>query len=155
MQLVLYDGKDKVNATLKDVLYVPKKQENLLSLPSITDKDAEVQLKGQHCKIIINGNVYSIGHKHGKLYKLNVGPEQSCCFGSTVANDEKALWHYRYGHLGYDNLKLLHNKSMVDGLSWKPNEQTDRKCDFSQYKVANHFKELFTKENSAFRTQTQ
>ena len=45
LQLVLYDGKDKVNATLKDVLYVPKIQKNLLSLPSIADKDVEVQFK--------------------------------------------------------------------------------------------------------------
>ena len=80
LQLILYDGKDKVNATLKDVLYVPKIQKNLLSLPSLTDKDAEVQFKGKHCKKIINGNAYSIGHKHGKLYKLNVNPEQLCCF---------------------------------------------------------------------------
>ena len=79
LQLVLYDGKDKVNATLKVVLYVPKIQKNLLSLPSVTDKDAEVQFKGQHCKIIINGNAYSIGHKHGKLYKMNVPGES--CFG--------------------------------------------------------------------------
>ena len=151
LQLVLYDGKDKVNATLKDVLYVPKIQKNLLSLTSITDKDAEVQFKGQHCKIIINGNVYSIGHKHGKLYKLNVDPEQSCCFGSTVANDDNALWHYRYGHLGYDNLKLLHNKSMVDGLSWKPNEQTDRKCEGCAY--GKQSRQPFSKNCSQKNTQ--
>ena len=78
LQLVLYDCKDKMNATLKDVhqaLYVPKIQKNLLSLPSVTEKDAEVQFKGQHCKTIINGNAYGICHKHGKLYQLNVDPE--------------------------------------------------------------------------------
>ena len=39
------------------------------------------------------------------------------------------LWHYRLGHLGYDNVKLLYNKSMVDGLQLNPKQETDRACD--------------------------
>ena len=55
--------------------------------------------------------MYSFGQKHGKLYKLNLEPIHSSCFGET-ANDEKSLplWHCRYGHLGNDNLKLLYEK---------------------------------------------
>ena len=37
--------------TFKDVLYVPKKQNKLLSLPSITNKGAEVQFKNSHAKL--------------------------------------------------------------------------------------------------------
>ena len=116
--MLIYDGKDKVNIILKDVVFVPKLQHKLLSLPSITEKGAEVRFKGQSCKIMINEKVYSIGHKHGKLYKLISEPEESCCFGSTNENDASlSLWHYRYRHLGYDNVKLLYNKSMVHGMN--------------------------------------
>ena len=67
---------------------------------------------------MINDNVYSIGHKHGKLYKLNSEPEASYCFGSTdVKGNSLSMWHLRFGHLGYDNLTLLDNKSLVGGLS--------------------------------------
>ena len=119
VHLSVFDGLEKINVTLKDVLYVPKIQNKLLSLPSITNKGAEVQFKGQSCKVIIitfyvrdrlNHKVYSIGHKHGKLYKLNSEPEPYCCFGSTDVKDNSlSMWHLHFGHLGYDNLKLLDN----------------------------------------------
>lgn len=30
--------------------------------------------------------------------------------------DESWLWHRRFGHLNFHNLKLLHQKKMVEGL---------------------------------------
>ena len=129
VHVLVYDGEEKLNVTLKDVFYVPKIQHKLLSLPSITEKGVEVQFKGQSCKILINDKVYSIGHKHGKLYKLNSEPDHSCCFGSTGAIDDNVLWHHRYGHLGYDNLKLLCSKSMVNGMTLNTQEQIVRECE--------------------------
>ena len=98
----IFDGLEKISVTLKDVLYVSKIQNKLLSLPSVTNKGAEVQFKGHSCKIMINDKVYSTGHKRGKLYKLNSEPEASCCFGSTDVKDNSlSMWHSRFGHLGY------------------------------------------------------
>ena len=110
VHLSVFDALEKINVTLKDILFVSKKQNKLLSLSSITNKGAKVQFKGQSCKIII-------GHKHGKLYKPNSEPEASCCFWSADVKDNSlSMWHLRFGHLGYDNLKLLGNKSLVGGL---------------------------------------
>ena len=81
VHLSVFDGLEKVNVVLNDVLHVPGIQNKLLSLPSVTDKGVEVQFKGQNCKVMIENKVYSIGHKHGKLCKLNSEPEASCCFG--------------------------------------------------------------------------
>ena len=39
LHLSVFDGTENVNITLKDVLYVPKIQKRLLSLPSMTQKD--------------------------------------------------------------------------------------------------------------------
>ena len=129
LHLSVFDGTEKVNITLKDVLYVPKIQKRLLSLPSMTQKNVEVRFKGQFCKILIDEKLYSIGHKHGKLYKLNSEPIESSFFGETESNEKSlSLWHCRYGHLGYDNLKLLHEKSMVDGLNLNSKDQVDRNC---------------------------
>ena len=42
---------------------------------------------------------------------------ESYCFGSSGNKDSSpSLWHYSYGHLGYENLKLLIDKSMVNGF---------------------------------------
>ena len=130
VHLSVFDGLEKINVMLEDVLYVPKIQNKLLSLPSVTNKGAEVQFKGQSCKVIINDKVYSIGHKHGKLYKLNSEPEASCCFGSTDVKDNSlSIWHLCFGHLGYDNLKLLDNKSLVVSLSSDQKEAFDGQCE--------------------------
>ena len=90
LHLSVFDGTEKVNITLKDVFYVPKIQKRLLSLPSMTQKDVEVRFKGQFCKILSDEKLYSIGHKHGKLYKLNSEPIESSFFGETESN-EKSL----------------------------------------------------------------
>ena len=83
----VYNGTEKVNVALKDVLYVPKIQNKLFLLPSITEKGATVEFKGQSCTVIIDDKAYKIGHKHGKLYKLNSTlKDAACCFNNS---DEK------------------------------------------------------------------
>lgn len=69
---------------------------------------------------------------YGKLYKLNtIKPrnEETCCIGKTIKQDSIELWHQRYGHLGYDNLKLLNDKEMVNGLNIDTKEAVDRICE--------------------------
>ena len=125
--LTVYDGTEKVNVVLKDVLYVPKIQTKLLSLSSIIEKGAAVEFKGKSCKITIDDNSYNIGHKHGKLYKLNLIPKDETCYlGKANSEESLSLWHLRYGHLGYDNVKLLNNKAMVDGMKINLKEEFSR-----------------------------
>ena len=74
LRFTVYDCTEKVDVVLKDVLYVPKTQNKLLSLPSMAERGAEIQFKGQFCKVIIDDKSFAIAHKHGKLYKLNTEP---------------------------------------------------------------------------------
>ena len=58
-----------------------------MSLPSMTQKGATVEFKGQLCTVIIDDKAYQIGHKHGKLYKLNsTARDATCCFGHSDEN---------------------------------------------------------------------
>ena len=38
------------------------------------------------------------------------------CYIGKVDNDLIELWHQRYDHLGYDNLKLLKDQEIVNGM---------------------------------------
>ena len=70
-----------------------------------------------------------IGHKDDKLFKLNTEEVCPAYFASPRARDNSVkLWHKRFGHLGYDNLKLLNEKGMVEGLNLKADESFDRNC---------------------------
>eukprot|EP00794_Sanderia_malayensis_P011553 gene11553-biopygen9222 len=149
--LLVHDGNETLNMSLKSVLYVPKIRNKLLSLPSLTEKGVEVQFKGQSCKLVINYKVYNIGHKHGKLYKLNLEPENTCCYASTKATDDLSLWHNRFGHLGYDNLKMLSDKSMVDGMEHKGKTEMNKECESCAFGKQN--RSPFPKKSSHRCTQ--
>ena len=139
VQLSVYDGIEKVKVTLNVVLYVPKTRNKLISLSSMTDKGTEVQFRGQSCKVMIDDKVYSIAHKHGKLYKHNSEPQATCCFGSTDKKDDSlSMWHPCFGHLNYDYLKMLDSKSLLEGLSFDQNEIFDRKCQGCSYGKQHH-----------------
>eukprot|EP00794_Sanderia_malayensis_P002751 gene2751-biopygen2271 len=67
IRLPCYDGSKRINLMLKDVLFIPKLRKNLLSLSTVTERGNEVLFKGEFCKLIVNGNASSIGHKHEAL----------------------------------------------------------------------------------------
>ena len=90
--LSLYNGPEKVKVELKNVLYLPKIQNKLISLPSMTAKGATVEFKGQLCTIVIDGKSYQIGYKQGKLYKLKSCPKDAAA--SLIAMIRRTRCHY-------------------------------------------------------------
>jgi len=42
-------------------------------------------------------------------------PKSFSCF-QIVSENESHLWHCRFGHLGYNGLRTLFDKKMVNGL---------------------------------------
>ena len=102
---------------LNGVLYVPKIQNKLFSLPTVTEKGATVEFKGRSCDIKLDGKAYTIGHKHGKLYKLNtVHEDEVYCIGKVTGQQSLDLWYQRFGHLGYESLKHLNDNELVNSL---------------------------------------
>ena len=62
---------------------------------------------------------------------MNTLSENETCYVGQTAykNDSLFLWHLQYGHLDYDNLKLLNDKSMVNGMSVNTKEVLDQNCE--------------------------
>ncbi|KAK2426313.1 hypothetical protein QL285_024996 [Trifolium repens] len=52
-----------------------------------------------------------------RMFVFHAAPvsQVSTCF-KTASEDETHLWHCRYGHLNYNELKTLHSNNMVTGL---------------------------------------
>ena len=126
IKVPIYDVSKKWNFTLNDVLFVPELKKKLLSLSSVIEKGSEVHFDGESCTAINNGKSVAIGRKHGNLYKLNNRESDSAYAVSSQQNRSSMhLWHSRYGHLGINNLKLLKEKSIVEGLSFNSKEIID------------------------------
>ena len=132
--LTLAIGNEQVSIVLNDVLFVPKLQNKLFSLPIATSRGATMEFTGKSCGIKINGKCYEMGHKHGKLYKLNTvnDSDETCCMG-TSKKGSLDLWHQRYGHLGYEALKKLVKNESVNGLGLDVTENLETQCEGCEF----------------------
>ena len=121
--LRVFNGDNHYDILLEKVLYVPKIQKKLVSIPVIISKGVQVTFLNSKCVFVMKDKSYTVGHLHGKLYKLNTSNET--CYLTDTSCDDKSdsdikLWHLRYGHLGYSNLLTLSKNNMVSGLKLDP-----------------------------------
>ena len=118
-------GKGKISIKLKDgsinfisdVLYVPSLHQNLLSMEQLSEKGYEMQIYKGVCTINNErkGLIAKVKMTPNRLFPLNIKSENLPCF-SSIIHDENWLWHLRFGHMNFDNFKLLASKKMVFGL---------------------------------------
>lgn len=101
---------------LHDVLYLPDLDKNLLSVRAMIKLGATVEFKGKRCEIARNGKLLAVGNLLSKLYLLQTKEEDHHVYISQK-HSILELWHYRYGHLGIDNIKELMKGEMVYGIS--------------------------------------
>lgn len=105
---VIVDGNSRV-CSLRDVLYVPGLQYNLISIYKAGKAGIESRFDENGCDMSKDGNVLAQGVCKGSLYLLTVEEER--------ANVTMDTWHQRYGHLNHQSLTALKNKNMVTGLN--------------------------------------
>lgn len=113
---------------LKDVLYLPELEKNLLSVRAMTKLGAAVEFAGDECRISRNGKELAVGELHGKLYVLKLVQEEHAKVAREGSGD-KQLWHCRLGHLGMSNLEKLCKEEMVEGMTLNTNERSESLCE--------------------------
>lgn len=114
---------------LLDVLYVSDLRGNLLSVSSInTNKGFKIEFDIDSASILDKkGSVVIKASKRDRMYVVKDHLHEA-----KIANSWKAeIWHKRYGHLNYRDLKLLHDRDAVTGLdlSEKFKSMKCKQCD--------------------------
>ena len=81
---------------LKDVLFVPNLEKNLLPVRAMTKLGALVEFEGDQCRIR-SSKTLAMGRIEGRLYTLNIIPTEHVNAVSKESNIESSLklWHYR------------------------------------------------------------
>ena len=106
---------------MEDVLHVPELSFNLISVTKASANGRRVVFTDEACRVFSASNtLIGVGKKVNKLYFLECDVNFAYTSRPSVTNDNY-LWHQRFCHLGYDNMKKLISQDMVCGL----------KCDFS------------------------
>ena len=93
---------------IKDVLYVPGLDKNLLSVPQMMVNGYSLLFEGNNCAIFdsLKKKIASVQMQNKTfLIKWNCSSESSMM---TKAEAITSLWHKRFGHCNIQNLKLLH-----------------------------------------------
>ena len=107
---------------LRKVLYVPEATYNLLSVPQAVKSGAEVLYSNSACQIRVGNSVVA---------QASIGADGLCYLGGSSSDESAlvskaaetaALWHRRFGHLGYENLARMVTDSMVTGISVSASE---------------------------------
>jgi len=105
---------------LKDVIYVPKLRNNLLSVSAITDKGYVVMFDNKGALVKrADGSTALTATKRGQLYTVNQNKNYTMCVSSEC--DNLLRWHQRYGHLNINDLKKLKSSEIVEGLNLRSN----------------------------------
>ena len=120
---IVADLGDRVqNISLRDVLYLPDLEKNLLSVRAMVKWGANVEFVRDECKITRNGKLLAVGEMHGKLYMLKIVMSEHINMAKKDSNLK--LWHYRYGNLGMDSVTKLMKDDMVVGMDNTTDEDT-------------------------------
>ena len=113
-----------VPALIPNALWVPEFTASLLSVAHLTDHGKhDILFDNDDCFIRSkpSGKCVASAHKtSGSLYRLIAHPMTSKEYANTAITSHHLdinLLHRRLGHLGYDNVKRLVDKGMVDGVT--------------------------------------
>ncbi|KAF2345651.1 Integrase catalytic core [Trinorchestia longiramus] len=103
------------NCVVKNVLFVPELACNLISVAQNAESGKETHFNKSTCEIVDENNELIVArHKVGRLYRLDCSYHVAAKYSSVSSDD--LLWHKRFCHLGFDNLKKLKSLDLVRGF---------------------------------------
>lgn len=99
---------------LKEVLYLPKLRNNLLSVTRLSKSGIEIVFRGSNVEFVKNGMIFAKGIQQSNLYilKLEISEKIACNCQSV----EGELWHKRLGHLGSSSFMKLKICILIDDV---------------------------------------
>ncbi|KAI9156917.1 hypothetical protein LWI28_014078 [Acer negundo] len=114
---VMIKQKNGDHAFISNVYYVPDMKTNILSLGQLLEKGYHISLQNMQLTITdARGKLVTrVQMTKNRMFPLAIHHDTPKCL-TAIINNKDWLWHLRYGHLNFENLKQLGSKKMVKGL---------------------------------------
>lgn len=110
-------GSQKHNIKVQEVLFVPELTTNLLSVSQIIKNGNSVRFDESCCRIYNKQNILiAVADLVENVYRLNIEKSGKCLLATSAVTD--IVWHRRFGHLNYSDLKLMKDGA-VEGMNSK------------------------------------
>ena len=125
---ILFMCKTGEHHQLGGVYFIPKLTANIISLGQLDEDKFKVLIEEGVLRIWDQRRrlLAKVPRSANRLYILDVNISAPVCLAAH-ADDVAWTWHTRYGHLGFNGLKLLSRKEMVRGLP--AIEHVDQVCE--------------------------
>lgn len=113
---------------LKQVLFVPELQSNLLSCSTLCRDGYRINFRSDKCVGLLDGMIRFQGSGVNGVYRLHGRPVHTMRAAANVAQSDNngrngdssmTLWHHRLGHVHIESIKRLYNNGAVTGISFK------------------------------------
>jgi hypothetical protein len=116
---------------LRDVLYVPTLQRNLISVLCLDNDGYDCHFGNDKCKIMFNNACIGLAFLQGELYLLSLyeNVNSVCDVNKNVSSSENVnrkqkrthdalskLWHYRLCHISRGRIERLINNEILSPL---------------------------------------
>lgn len=105
----------EIECTMKNVLFVPELRHNLLSVKKLEMSQIKVVFENAQVRLYQRNKLINIGSRNN-LYEVEFGILKKQCLNSENKNDKTKLWHKRFGHIGFSNLKRVVELDLVEGI---------------------------------------
>lgn len=127
--ITVSSGTKVTSLDLYNTLCVPDLRTNLMSVTKITDKGYQVLFSKQTASVLDkSGNVVLVADRINDLYyvRTDKSKERSNFVSSS---DELYLWHKRFGHLNFRDLKTIISSQSITGTNPRIGKQQSKSCD--------------------------
>ncbi|KAK2388142.1 hypothetical protein QL285_061854 [Trifolium repens] len=128
---ILVKRKDGQEAIITDELYVPSMESNLISIGQLLEKNYLVKMQDKELKLVDakDREILKAPMSSNKTFRMSNNMLEHQCVVPTVNENQKWIWHHRYGHFYFKSLNLLNLKKMVNGLPQiKVQKQLCKEC---------------------------
>ncbi|GAU36961.1 hypothetical protein TSUD_57390 [Trifolium subterraneum] len=114
---VLIMRKDGKQSLISNLLYIPGMKSNLLSIGQLIEKNYKVVIEDRLMKLTdANGRlILKAPMSQNMTFKIELDVLEHRCL-TTAASKDECLWHYRLGHLNFNDMCDLQKKQLVSGL---------------------------------------
>lgn len=110
---LLNESNETTLVTMKDVLYIPGVNTNLVSVKKLTENGLSINFDHRKCLILKNTKQIAIGDASGSLYKLR---EPQVYAVSQSETECAHHWHSVLGHRDIEIIKSLSSSGLVKGI---------------------------------------
>jgi len=114
---VTFKGKDGKDPIIEEVLFVLDMKTNLLSLGQLLEKGVVIRIEDNCLKVFDEDQklVIKVNLSENRTFRIWMNILEHECL-ATSKNKMEWLWHHRFGHLNFKDLRLLIKQKMVEGL---------------------------------------